>query len=313
LYIIVECIHSKIRILKTHCLRILVEDIDFLDIDESYVKHVLKPRSIYSRKGDNGIVLVLGGSRLYHGAPILSSLAALRSGVDLVYTAVPKINVIATRTFSPDLIVIPLPDDKLTMGSSRRLLSSLPKKVNTAAIGMGLHISNTASICFVIEKLLDEKIRLVLDAASLTSDILSTITSSNSIVTPHAGEFKRLFGLDVSKLTRDDQINHVVKMAREYGIVIVLKGYFNIVSNGDKVSVLERTSPSMTVGGTGDILAGLIAGLLTTNNSFESSILALYFNGIAALNLQNRLGMHFIASDLLLELPLVMRQFDSFC
>ncbi len=288
-----------------------MRDIDFLDIDEICIRNMMKPRSIFSRKGDNGIVLVLGGSRIYHGAPILSSLAALRSGVDLVYTAVPKINVIASRTFSPDLIFIPLPDDKLTLGSSRRLLASLPKKVNSAAIGMGLHISNASSICFIIKKLLDEKIRLVLDASSLTSDILSTIAGTDSVVTPHAGEFKRLFGLDVSKLERDDQINLVMEKAKEHGIVIVLKGYFNIVSNGDKVSVLERPSPSMTVGGTGDILAGLIAGLLTKNNSFESSILALYFNGIAARNLHKRLGLHFIASDLLIELPLVMKEYDS--
>ena len=76
----------------------------------SVVKKFIPPRKSTSRKGDNGVVLVVGGSYIYHGAPILSSIAALRCGTDLVYTAVPKINVTPTRAISPNLIVIPLVD-----------------------------------------------------------------------------------------------------------------------------------------------------------------------------------------------------------
>ena len=75
---------------------------DYSLVDDNLIRKIVKPRNILSRKGENGISLVVGGSRIYHGAPLLSSLAALRSGNDLVYTAIPKINLIASRIFSPD-------------------------------------------------------------------------------------------------------------------------------------------------------------------------------------------------------------------
>ena len=78
---------------------------------------MIPARKSKSRKGDNGTVLVVGGSYIYHGAPILSSIAALRCGTDLVYTSVPKINVSSTRSVSPNLIVLPLVDQKLTKGN----------------------------------------------------------------------------------------------------------------------------------------------------------------------------------------------------
>lgn len=295
---------------KHYRIVVLIMDIHkFISIDDDYIKKIIKPRNIRSRKGDNGIVLIIGGSRIYHGAPLLSSIAALISGTDLVYTAIPKINLISSKTFSPNLIFLPLPDDKLTMGSARKLLSIMPKKVHSSAIGMGLDISKMNSLCFLIHSLLEEKSRLLLDASSLVPDVLREIINTKSVVTPHAGEFKRLFNVDVGQC-KDDQINVVIKKAREYGIVIVLKGYWNIVSDGERICVIERSAPSMTVGGTGDILSGLISGFLTKNDSFESSILGLFFNGLAGLNLYNKLGLHLMASNLLEELPLVMKNFD---
>ena len=83
------------------------------------------------------------------------------------------------------------------------------------------------------------------------------------------------------------------------------------MSDGERICVIERSTPSMTIGGTGDILSGLISGFLTKNDSFESSILGLFFNGLAGLNLYNKLGLHLMASNLLEELPLVMKNFDS--
>lgn len=279
-------------------------------IDETLVKGIIRPRLKMSRKGDNGIVLVIGGSRIYHGAPILSSIAAFRSGTDLVYTAIPKINLVSSRTYSPDLIFLPLPDDKLTMGSSRKLFSLMPKKVDSAAIGMGLSFSKDDSLLFLINKLLEIKTRLIVDAAALIPRILNVITNSNTVITPHLGEFTRMFGEKSSSTNLLDQISCVSKKAKEYGIVIVLKGYWNIVSDGENTYVLERSTPAMTVGGMGDILSGLIAGYLTKYNSVESSILGLYFNGMAGLNLFNRSGLHVVASDFLTELPHILKKYD---
>ncbi|HYZ96449.1 MAG TPA: NAD(P)H-hydrate dehydratase [Nitrososphaeraceae archaeon] len=282
---------------------------DLITVDSDFIKKIIKPRKVQSRKGENGIVLIVGGSRIYHGAPLLSSVAALISGTDLVYTAIPKINIVSSRMFSPNLIFIPLPDDKLTMGSSRKLLSLMPKKPHSAAIGMGLGISKTNSLCFLIRQLLEYETRLLFDASSLIPDILHEITNTKSIVTPHAGEFKRLFGQDPGQ-SKSEQIDIVLRKAKEFGIVVVLKGYLNIVSDGESISVIERTTPSMTVGGTGDVLSGLISGFLTKNNPFESSILGLFFNGVAGNRLYNKFGLHLMASNFLEELPLVMKEFD---
>ena len=277
-------------------------------IDKNYIKKVIRPRNVDSRKGDNGIVLIVGGSRIYHGAPLLASIASLISGTDLVYTAIPKVNLISSRMFSPNLIFLPLPDNKLTSGSSTKLLSLMPKKVHSAAVGMGLGINKTRPLCYLINRLLENKTHVLLDASSLIPDILKEITNTNSVVTPHAGEFKRLFNVEAGQ-TKEEQIHIVVKKAKEYGIIVVLKGYWNIVSDGDQVSVIDRPTPAMTVGGMGDILAGLISGFLTKYSPFESSVLGLFFNGLAGLNLSNKLGLHLMASNFLDELPLVMKDF----
>src|ERR1044071_6380356 len=127
---------------------------DYSLVDDELIRRIVKPRNILSRKGENGIALVVGGSRLYHGAPLLSSLAALRSGTDLVYTAIPKVNLISSRMYSPDLIILPFPDDKLTNGSVRRLINNLPKKIDAAGIGMGLNTSKSQPLILLIQQLL---------------------------------------------------------------------------------------------------------------------------------------------------------------
>ena len=283
---------------------------DYSSVDEDFIRNIIKPRGMLSRKGENGISLVVGGSRIYHGAPLLSSLAALRSGTDLVYTAIPKINLLSSRIFSPDLIILPFPDDKLTTGSVRRLLNTLPKKVDASAIGMGLNVSRSQPLILLIQKLLEDDSQLVIDAGALISDILPHISNNQTIVTPHAGEFKRIFGeIPTSKLP--EQIKLVTRKAKEFGLIIVLKGHQNIVSDGEDTFVIERTTPSMTVGGTGDILSGLITGFRTKYGSLHSCLLGLFFNGLAGLRVSDKIGSHMVASDLLTELPYVMKEYDK--
>src|SRR6187551_3408272 len=283
---------------------------DYSLVNDDLIRKIIKPRSILSRKGENGIALVVGGSRIYHGAPLLSSLAALRSGTDLVYTAIPKINLISSRIFSPDLIILPFPDDKLTNGSVRRLINSLPKKIDAAAIGMGLNMSKSQPLSLLIRELLADNSHLVIDAGAIHPEILPHITNNDTIVTPHAGEFKRLFGDEpTTKLT--EQIKLVSRKAKEFGLTIVLKGYQNIVSDGVSTFVLKRTTPSMTVGGTGDVLSGLITGFRTKYGSLHSCLLGLFFNGKAASRLSSKIGFHMLASDLLTELPFVMKEYDT--
>lgn len=263
-----------------------------------------------SRKGDNGIVLVAGGSRFYHGAPVLASMAALRSGADLVYTAVPRSIITAVRSFSPAIIALPLPDDKLTVGSANRLAAMLPKHADAAAIGMGMSIDPKAIVALV-KKLREAETKILLDASALIPEVLGEISNTGSIVTPHAGEYKRLFGRDPGT-TKEEMTSNVRKLAKEYGITVALKGWLNVISDGDKTTTIKRSTPAMTVGGTGDVLSGLAAGLLAKGmKPFDVALVAVYLNGIAGSLAFKRSGMHIVATDLLDSLPAAMKPFDK--
>lgn len=277
------------------------------------IKKISVSRKVSSRKGDNGIVLVVGGNRIYHGAPILASIAALRSGTDLVYTAIPSINADATRSFSPNLIVLPLVDEKLTMGSASRLIKTLPKKVDSATIGMGMSIAKKEALINMIEKLLKNGTKLVLDASALIPEILPKIKDTNCIITPHGGEYMRIFKTELKNHSNNEneQIADVLKNSNKYGITIILKGWKNIISNGEQTAVIERSTPAMTVGGTGDVLAGLVAGFFSKMNSFEAACTAVYFNGLAGKMAYQKVGLHMVASDLLDNLPQVIKKFDQ--
>ena len=275
------------------------------------IENFIAPRKSTSRKGENGIVLVVGGSYIYHGAPILSSLAALRSGTDLVYTSVPKINVASTRSISPNLIVIPLVDQKLTLGAVKKLVGALPRNLHSATIGMGLAIQEKNSLLHLVKSLLDRDVRLSLDASALIPEVLPILANKNVVVTPHAGEFKRLFGEILSDST-SERINLVEQNALKYGITILLKGPTDVISDGNLTYLCEKNTPAMTVGGTGDVLSGLVAGLLSNNrNCLESAAAASFICSLAGKEIQSKLGLHITSMDLIDELPNVMKPFDK--
>jgi len=275
------------------------------------VKKYIPSRNLNSRKGDNGKVLVVGGSYMYHGAPILSSLAALRSGADLVYTAVPKVNAQASRAISPDLIVIPLADSKLTRGSVNKLLGQIPTGIDSAVIGMGLAVENLEALKILIKSLIEQDIRISLDASALRKEILPVIKGKNVVLTPHSSEFERLFGEKIpdNKKTR---ISIVEKHAKENSVTILLKGADDIITDGSKTLINSKKTPAMTVGGTGDVLSGIIASMLSRNrNTLESAASAAFLNGQAGKIIQKQFGTHMIASDLIDILPLVSKTFDN--
>lgn len=264
-----------------------------------------------SRKGDNGTVLVVGGSYIYHGAPILSSIAALRSGTDLVYTAVPKINVQATRAISPNLIVIPLADQKLTRGAVRKLLGVIPKNLDSATIGMGLAVADREALKILVKSLIDSDVRVSLDASALVKEILPLLANTNSVVTPHAGEFERLFG-ELPPLEIKKRITLVEKHAKNNSVTVLLKGPTDVISDGKTTYLNPKKIPSMTVGGTGDVLSGLVAGILSKNrNSLESAAAAAYINSLAGKLVQKKFGLHITSADLLDAIPIAMKPFDK--
>jgi ADP-dependent NAD(P)H-hydrate dehydratase len=279
-----------------------------IHVTPELIRQLMPPRSFSSRKGDNGTVLIAGGSRFYHGAPVLATMAALRSGADLVYTAVPRSIITAVRSFSPAIIALPLPDDKLTKGSANRLIAMLPKNAESASIGMGMSLEPEA-LSMLVRKLRQAGTKILLDASALIPQVLEEISNTGTIVTPHSGEYKRLFGSEAGS-TKEEMISNVHKSAKEYGITIALKGWVNIISDGEHLTAIKRTTPAMTVGGTGDVLSGLAAGLLAKMKPFDAALVAIYVNGLAGNLAFKQTGLHIIATDLIDNLPLVMKKFD---
>jgi NAD(P)H-hydrate epimerase len=285
-----------------------------IEVSYDFVKGIVPTRLTSSKKGDNGTVLVVGGNKIYHGAPILASLSALRSGTDLVYTAVPRSNIVSVRSHSPNIIALPLSTDELTTRSANWLLSNLPKKPDAAAIGMGMTTANPVALATLITGLQSIGTKLLLDASALVPEILKVISGTNAVITPHPGEYRRIFEQDIGN-NQSEHISNICRLSEKYGITIVLKGFTNFISsffdNDVRSALVSRTTPAMTVGGCGDVLSGLISGYLTKLNPFEASVLGIYFNGLAASKVYDQVGLHMIATDLLEKLPFVMKAFDK--
>lgn len=279
-------------------------------ITKSLAKKLIPSRSVNSKKGDNGIVLVAGGSKFYHGAPVLASMASLRTGADLVYSAIPRSIIGPVRSYSPAIIALPLPDEKLTVGSAGRLVAMMPKKCDSAAIGMGMSIARPEAAITLVKKLTDQGTSLVLDASMLIPEILGSIRGTNCVVTPHAGEFKRLFGIEAGN-TEIERIKSTAKMAKENEITVLLKGPTDVVSDSKQTGLNRIHNCAMTVGGTGDVLSGIVAALVAKKmKPFDASLVGVYLNGIAGNLAYEKVGLHMVATDLVDHLAQAMKQFD---
>jgi len=281
-----------------------------ITIDAGFVSKVIPPRRRDSHKRMNGTVCVVGGSRLYHGAPFLCACGAMRSGVDLVFIAVPASIATPIRALSPDFIVIPLPDSKLTRGNVSKLMSWVPE-VDAFAVGPGLGAQKPESVVQALNEMKGEGRALVVDADALRQQILPSIRSTNTVVTPHAREFERMFGEALPE-NLEGRIKIVTKKAKEAGITVLLKGPTDVISDGMKVGLNDVHSPAMTVGGTGDVLTGLTAGLVAKRvPSFEAACAAAYVNGAAGVEAVKQLGLHITASDVANQIANVMKRFDK--
>jgi len=282
------------------------------EIDEDYVKSRVPPRKRDSHKGMNGTVCIVGGSRTYHGAPFLCAMGAARTGVDLVYVAVPSMVATPIRALSPDLIVIPLPDSKLTRGNASRLASWLPE-LACIGLGPGLGPQNPNELKNAIAMLSAKCQTLVVDADALRPSILEVPETirAKMVVTPHAKEFERLFGVELPD-DLDQRVPIVRKAAGDHGVVVLLKGPTDVVSDGEKVGLNNTHSPAMTVGGTGDVLTGVTSGLAAKGmGRFDASCCAAYVNGLAGAEAAKELGLHIVASDVVACLPKAMKRFDK--
>ncbi|MDG6998794.1 MAG: NAD(P)H-hydrate dehydratase [Nitrososphaerota archaeon] len=287
---------------------------DYSETSPELLEKVIRPRRVEAHKGDNGIVAVVGGSRIFHGAPYFASVSALRSGADLVYLSVPKLISGAVRSLSPELIVFPLADAKLTRGAAQAFLKWVPK-IDSIVLGPGLGRQSLDGVKKIVADVcLERKIRITLDAEAQHTEVYSLIKGKDCVTTPHPGEFKRTFGVECGS-SLENRIEAAKSNAKEFGITVVLKGAKTVITDGEVVFVNEVGSPAMTCGGIGDILSGVIGTLLAQSRedgtrSVELAAAAAFIVGSAGMKAADSKGFHIIASDIVDRIPEVMKPYD---
>ena len=197
-----------------------------------------------SHKGQNGVVLIIGGSRTYHGAPVLAARAAVRF-CDLVYFASTKENNALVRKMKlATANVICVPKSKLDFALAH---------ATCVLVGNGMDADSKTKA--ITSKVLQSKKKCVIDAAALRV-LPAGLLHKNVIVTPHTREFESAFGLPPSEA-------NACAMSEKHGCTILLKGVKDIVASGSKLVHVKGGNAGMTKGGTGDVLAGLCAALFS--------------------------------------------------
>ncbi|MGB9901566.1 NAD(P)H-hydrate dehydratase [Methanothrix sp.] len=256
---------------------------------------LLGRRGPESHKGDSGRILVIGGGP-YTGAPALSAMAALRAGADIVTVAAPRSVADTISSFSPNMIVRPLTSDRLCMADLEILKGLIPRH-DVVVIGMGL--GRDEETLKAVSQILPLCDRVVIDADALQPDM-----PLKGIVTPHAGEFRRISGLDLPK--GRERIEVVRRFARERGLVVLLKGRMDIITDGETVRGNTTGNPGMTVGGTGDVLAGITGAFYARADAMRAAAAAAFVNGRAGDLVYRERDFGMVATDLIDKIPEAM-------
>jgi hydroxyethylthiazole kinase-like uncharacterized protein yjeF len=262
--------------------------------EEDVIK-LLRIREKFSHKGTYGHALLIAGSYGMMGAAVLSTRAAIRAGAGLVTTHVPRLGV--------DIMQNSIPESLLSIDKSDTYFTMYPETGKYTAVAIGPGIGMTSGSKKIFEILLSEiKSPLIIDADAL--NLLSQINNwrnilpENSILTPHPKEFERLFGKFPDSYTRlTAQINFSIKRK----CTIVLKGAFTSITTPEGNVWFNSTgNPGMATGGSGDVLTGLILGLLAQGyNATEAAITGVYIHGLAGDIASQNTGQHaLIASDI---------------
>jgi len=263
-------------------------------------------REYWVHKGQFGRLLIIAGSKVHTGSPIFNGMAALRSGCDLVTIVSPQRSADICANFAPDLITYPLSGDYLSKIHLKEILGLLGDKT---ALLMGGGLGRDKNVFEAILEIIKAvEIPCVLDAEALRalSGNLNVLRGKKAILTPHSGEFEALSGEKVSTEIEERKLQ-AKKFAQENGIVLVLKGHLDVVTDGMLTSINGSGSTLMTKGGFGDTLAGICAGILARGVSlFESASAATYINGKAGQLACEKYGESVLASDIFEFIPQVI-------
>ena len=272
------------------------------------VNLAVKSRSPEAHKGNFGRLLVIGGSKVFSGAPALAALAALRTGVDIVTVAAPEKAAIAISSMSPALITTKLKGKNLNPDN----LSTLKELLESATAvvlgpGLGLNSETKDATKQIFEQLEKTMTPLLLDADGLKAFAdFKRMVDLPLVLTPHAREYEILTGNKLP-ISMEERAEKVQKNARKLGATILLKGPVDLISDGEKTKFNFTGNPGMTVGGTGDVLSGVVGGLLAMGtDAFSAAVAGAFINGAAGDFVASKKGYHMIPTDLLEYIPYVM-------
>jgi NAD(P)H-hydrate epimerase len=246
---------------------------------------LVRKRPPNAHKGYGGEILIIGGGP-YQGAPYLAGLGALRAGADIVRIASPVFEPV------PDLIYERL-EGKIIGAEHIDHLLGLVDRADVVVMGNGLGTRSHA----VVRAIAPHCRKVVFDADALRTPLPA---GKDSIYTPHAGEFERMTGMQPG-----DDLALRARTVREAATkgTILLKGPIDIISDGERVRFNRTGTPLMTVGGTGDVLAGVTGALFCHLPAFDAASVAAYANGKAGMAVEKQRGGGMLASDLVDHIP----------
>jgi hydroxyethylthiazole kinase-like uncharacterized protein yjeF len=277
---------------------------------------LIGPRPAASNKGDFGRVLVIGGSLGKAGAAAMAGMAVLRSGAGLSTVAVPKSILQTVAGFHPEVMTEPLAETRAGSISLRALrsLNKLAEGKTVLAVGPGIsRVPETSKLVRTLVKRHDLPIVLDADGLNAFAGHASELNGKarSLVITPHPGEMARLLGSTVAAVQRD-RIGVARAFARKHQVIVVLKGHRTLIADpGGEIWVNTTGNPGMATGGTGDILTGIVAGLVAQNSKrvLEAVIAAVYLHGLAGDVAREQMGEHsLVATDLLHALPEAFRR-----
>ncbi len=281
---------------------------DFKELHHDDVLSFLPDRKAESHKGDYGKVLLLCGSVGFTGAATLAAMGALRSGAGLVYVGVANsvYPIVAGKLTEP--IVFPLSErgGKLSPKAVLELKEYL-QKMDAVLIGPGLGQSKgTLAVTKYVMKNFSGPVVVDADGINLLAthkDILRERTGY-TILTPHAGEFSRL--TNISQQCREDAAN---TLANELGVIVVLKGHKTVIADGQTTFVNPTGNPGMAVGGSGDVLAGIIVSLLGQGvPPLTAAACGVWLHGASGDICAKEIGQYgMLPSDMLSVLPRLLK------
>jgi ADP-dependent NAD(P)H-hydrate dehydratase / NAD(P)H-hydrate epimerase len=277
---------------------------------------LLAPRARDANKGSYGHVLVIGGSVGKTGAAAMAGFAALRAGAGLSTVATAKSALPTVASFHPELMTEALPETDQGTISLRALGSGLESQLARKTLAIGPGISRNPETAEFVRAVVErsassgDSVGMVVDADALNAfeGVAGKLNGRGRtlVITPHPGEMSRLTGLGIAEI-QTNRLEVARKFAREHELIVVLKGHRTLIAAPDGTVWVNPTgNPGMATGGTGDVLTGMVAGLLAQHpkDALLASALAVYLHGLAGDLAAEALGENsLVATDLIRFLP----------